>query len=343
MKQYSHYSLAKLNGFAVQTISSQVYFPSNLDELSELVAKLPDSFYVLGEGTNTLFTDDSAPVIVKPNFRGITVTESELGYVITAGCAENWHELVCYCLDRKIAGLENLALIPGSVGAAPVQNIGAYGVEIADVLENVTWFDFVDKEVKQFNKQDCQFAYRESIFKRELLGRGVIIQISLFLPKKWQAKLAYGPLQDLDKNCSAQEVCQQVIAIRQAKLPDPKLLPNCGSFFKNPLVNQEKHQQLSMQYPNMPAYSQESNQVKLAAGWLIEQAGLKGFKVAGVGVHDKQALVLVNYHSTSGQEVLKLAQQIQAKVMAKFDIMLEPEVRLLNKNGLINDIVFPKA
>ena len=335
MKSLHQYSLKSLNSFGYDAITPTIYFPQSIDELKQLAAHLPEHFYVLGEGSNTLFTEQIAPCIIKPEFHGITVDEDKTHYVITAGCNENWHQLVSFCNQNGYWGLENLALIPGSVGAAPIQNIGAYGVEIADVLESVTWFSFEDLQTQTLTKNQCQFGYRDSIFKNQLKDKGIIVEVKLKLTKQWQANKRYAGLNQLPDDVSADEIYHQVIKIRSEKLPDPKVIPNAGSFFKNPLVNSQEFVKLQKHYPDMPHYPQPSGKVKLAAGWLIEQAGYKGIARNGVGVHDKQALVLVNHGSESGQAILELANEIRQQVFAKFHVSLTPEVRMVDRSGYI--------
>jgi len=334
MNAQHQYSLAQHNTFALPAISPAFYAPNSIAELDELTAELKKPFYILGEGSNTLFVEPLAPIIIKPNFTGITVEDHEDEVLLTVQSGENWHQLVMFCLENGYHGLENLALIPGSVGAAPVQNIGAYGVELADVVEQVRWYDFATRQVKLLTNQQCQFSYRNSIFKQTLSGKGLIIAVTLRLTKQWQPKLTYRGLDTLAKDVSAKEVVQQVIAIRQTKLPDPDKIPNAGSFFKNPMVSADEFSKLKSIYSDIPAYPQNDGRIKLAAGWLIEQAGLKGFRVGDVGVHKHQALVLVNYGSNRGQDIIKLAQLVQAKVEDKFQVTLQPEVRLLTELGL---------
>lgn len=336
MKSNRQYSLLADNSFAVEAITPIIYYPDSLQDLAQVSAQLEAPFYVLGEGSNTLFVEDKAPVIIKPEFRGIEIHETSQHYCITAACAENWHQLVLFTLEQGINGLENLALIPGSVGAAPVQNIGAYGVELADFVEQVSWYEFESNEVHTFTKAQCQFGYRNSVFKQRLKGKGLITELTLRINKQWQPKLNYQGLDSLAQPCSAKDVLKQVIALRTAKLPDPKKCPNAGSFFKNPLISHSDFLSLKKNYPNLPHYPQENGQIKLAAGWLIEQAGLKGYQMSQVAVHDKQALVLVNKGTQCGSEIKLLAEYVRAKVFELFLITLEPEVRMITTNGEIN-------
>jgi len=333
MKSNRQIQLKEYNSFNVESISPLVFYPRSYEDLVELPKSLSNPFYILGEGFNTLFVDDIAPMIIKPHFKGISIHESEEAYTLEVAANENWHELVCYCVKNGIYGLENLALIPGCVGAAPIQNIGAYGVELSDYCSKVKWFEFSSKKLHELSKQECHFSYRESIFKNELKQKGLITGVTLVLPKHWQANLSYSGLNELPQDASATEVMMQVIKLRQSKLPDPEQLPNAGSFFKNPTIDRKKWQQLKELYPAMPSYPQTNGKVKVAAGWLIEHVGLKGYQNNGVGIHDKQALVLVNHHNGSGQQIVQLAQYVQQKVSACFDLWLEPEVRFVYTEG----------
>lgn len=336
MKTISHFSVKQTNSFAVESIAPIAYFPSCIEDLVELACLPLSSFYILGEGFNTLFVKNESPIIIKPEFKGIEVEKHPTFTRVKVAASENWHELVCFCINQGINGLENLALIPGSVGAAPVQNIGAYGVEMAQYCEEVQWFDFDTKQSVVYKHDDCKFSYRESIFKNELKNKGMIIRIVLSFPLLWQANLSYVGLNHLPKNVSAKKVMQAVINIRESKLPDPYKLPNAGSFFKNPVIDHAQWKILIKQYPNMPSYPQANGKVKVAAGWLIDQSGLKGYKENGVGVHNKQALVLVNYNASQGESIVKLALFIKNKVQALFTICLEPEVRTVFPEGEMN-------
>lgn len=327
------FPLQNNNSFNVKATCPIIYFPKNLTDLEQLPDLSLTPYYILGDGSNTLFIDHLAPTIIKPNFKGINISETNDSYIVNVGAAENWHDLVCLCLEKGIFGLENLALIPGSVGAAPVQNIGAYAVEFADFCYQVKWFEFSSQTIKSLSNADCHFAYRNSIFKQALYNRGIITEVILSFPKKWQANLSYAGLNELDDNSTPMQIMEKVVRLREAKLPDPSKLPNAGSFFKNPIVNIEKLNLLKKSYPNMPFYPQAEGQAKLAAAWLIEQTGLKGYSQNGVGVHKNQALVLVNYESSNGKDIAVLAKLVQQKVFAMFDILISPEVRMVTNEG----------
>jgi UDP-N-acetylmuramate dehydrogenase len=333
MKSHQQFSLQKNNSFAITAMTPVIYYPKNNQELKLLTTVTKGSFYILGEGSNTLFVADIAPVIIKPEFLGISVSETQGYYEVNAACSENWHDLVCFCINKGINGLENLALIPGSVGAAPVQNIGAYGVEISDFIESVTWFDFDENESQLLTNAQCKFAYRNSIFKQCLKNKGLITNITLRFPKNWQAKLNYQGLNRLPEICSAIDIMNTVIELRNSKLPDPKIIPNAGSFFKNPAVSADQFILLKDRYPELPFYPQDKGNVKLAAGWLIEKSALKGYQMNGAAVHDKQALVLTNIDSAKGEDIKNLAIYVQKTVFDNFGISLQPEVMMLAEDG----------
>ncbi|MBA6290503.1 UDP-N-acetylmuramate dehydrogenase [Colwellia sp. MB3u-4] len=338
MKIRANFPLQALNSLNVPAVTAEILFPSTVKELFEINTDKALRSYILGEGTNTLFCQAKAPTIIKPSLMGIEVTEHDEYFQVSAACGENWHNLVLFCSNRAIYGLENLALIPGSVGAAPVQNIGAYGIEVSDFIERVTWFDFAKKKLIDYSNAACQFGYRNSIFKQALNGKGIITQVHFSLPKAWQPVNSYQGLNTIIAPVTPQAIMAKVIQLRQAKLPEPKLLPNAGSFFKNPLVSEDFFHALQQQYPKMPYYRQQSGEIKLAAGWLIEQAGLKGFRDEGVGVHENQALVIINYDSQQGEHIVALSVYIQETIMAKFNLQLIPEVRFIGADGELSRI-----
>lgn len=335
MKSHQHFPLQKYNSFAVAATTPVIYYPKNEEELQSLTMITQNNFYILGEGSNTLFVEGNTPVIIKPEFLGIKIEESNDFYDVHAACGENWHKLVCFCIEQGINGLENLALIPGSVGAAPVQNIGAYGVEVADFVESVTWFDFEKNKSVLLNKTQCEFDYRASIFKKNLKNKGTITHVTLRFPKNWQPRLSYQGLNCLPKHSNAFDIMNAVIGIRNSKLPDPNIIPNAGSFFKNPIVTTEQFLRLKTTHPKIPHYPQQDGTIKLAAGWLIEVSGLKGYQMNGAAVHDKQALVITNPKAASGESIRNLAAFVQRKVSDRFAISLQPEVRMIAEHGEI--------
>ncbi|MEL7479031.1 MAG: UDP-N-acetylmuramate dehydrogenase [Pseudomonadota bacterium] len=293
-------------------------------------------FYVLGEGSNTVFIEDFTGTVLKIANKGILITEQQDVWHVRAAAGENWHQLVIHLLEQGVFGFENLALIPGTVGAAPVQNIGAYGVEVGQFVKSVKGYDIGKAQFVELAQAECDFAYRESVFKQALKDKFIITEVLFELTKQWQPVLDYGPLQSLDINTvTAQQVFNKVIEIRQSKLPDPKELANAGSFFKNPIVGSEQVQALLKQYPDMPNYPADAKHTKLAAGWLIEQVGLKGFELGGIAVYHKQALVLVNQGAGTASELKAMVQHIQQSVWQKFNVQLEHEVRVIAANGTV--------
>lgn len=327
-------SLKPHNTFAIDTITPELYCPTSIEELKQIAPNVLAQCYILGEGSNTLFVGNLAPKVLIPKFKGIEVEETLDAFRITVAAGENWHQFVSFCVENGYNGLENLALIPGSVGAAPVQNIGAYGVEIGNFIESVSWYELATQKLVVMTKEQCQFGYRDSLFKRDLLGKGVITEVSLVLPKQWTAQISYQGLDTLSVSATAKQVFEQVIAIRSQKLPDPNELPNAGSFFKNPVIKRTALNELLVSYPNIVYYPLDDQYVKVAAGWLIDRLGLKGFSLNGAAVHEKQALVLVNLENASGMSIVRLAKHVQEKVYQSFGIVLEPEVRLVNNKGL---------
>ncbi|MDE3274240.1 UDP-N-acetylmuramate dehydrogenase [Pseudoalteromonas sp. G4] len=323
-------SLLQHHTFALPAFATSLIRIEQIDELKQIDWNTP--FIILGEGSNTVFVDDFQGQIIQIANKGISVNETDVSYIIEVSAGENWHKFVNYCVEQGMYGLENLALIPGTVGAAPVQNIGAYGVEVKDVITKVSGFDIVTGRQQVLTSEECEFAYRDSIFKHTLLGRFIITSVEFELKKEWLPNLSYGPLKSLQAP-TAQQVMDEVIAIRSSKLPDPKIQPNSGSFFKNPIVLKEMAHALLSTYPEMPTYPVSNTHIKLAAGWLIEQANLKGYKIGGVEVSEKQALVLINSDDAVNKDLLAMITHIQKAVLAKFGVALEHEVRLIAKSG----------
>jgi len=301
-----------------------------LDQLPE-IAGLPR--LILGGGSNVIFTNDFPGVIVHMALEGRErVSEDAQFNYVRAAAGEGWHDFVQWTLAQGLGGLENLSLIPGSVGAAPIQNIGAYGVELKDYFHSLSWYEFATGKIQSKTAEDCKFSYRDSVFKHALRDQGVIVNVTFALPKHWQASLAYGDvakaLQAIDSPTPVQ-ISQAICAIRQSKLPDPKLIGNVGSFFKNPIVPAEVRSALLIRFSDLVSYPQADGQFKLAAGWLIERAGWKGRVLGQAAVYEKQALVLVNLGAASGQQVVQLAHAIQADVDHQFGVQLEIEPVLI--------------
>lgn len=290
---------------------------------------------ILGGGSNVLFTGNFDGLILRNRIGGIEVVGQDQDSIfVKVGAGENWHSFVDYCIKQNWAGVENLSLIPGSVGAAPIQNIGAYGVEVCQIIHSLQALDRRDHTLRTFAGDECRFGYRDSIFKRGSRERYVIINVTFRLHRQPCFNISYAPLQqELERmnpdKLSLQVVAQAVINIRSSKLPDPRQIGNAGSFFKNPILPTHQWAELKSAHPNIPSYPAGAAQTKVAAGWLIEQAGWKGWRHGDAGCYPKQALVLVNYGQARGQEILDLATQIIASVRAKFGITLEPEVNII--------------
>ncbi|WP_409421194.1 UDP-N-acetylmuramate dehydrogenase [Pseudaeromonas sp. ZJS20] len=287
---------------------------------------------VIGGGSNLLLSCDFAGLALINRLKGIEVTETAEAWHLQVAAGEDWPALVAWSLQQGMPGLENLALIPGCAGAAPVQNIGAYGVELAQVCEHVDAFDLTEGRLVRLPAEACHFGYRESRFKGEWQHTHIITGIGLRLRKEWQPQCKYGPLAELSQP-SAQDIYARVCQLRQAKLPDPARLGNAGSFFKNPTVPRAQADALKADYPAMPLYPADPGMAKLAAGWLIEQAGLKGYRQGQAAVHREQALVLVNLGGASAQELLSLARHVRQTVQARFGLWLDHEVRIMGEAG----------
>lgn len=285
---------------------------------------------ILGEGSNILFLNDFDGLVIRPNIPGIKTVGEDRNHVwIEAGAGEIWDELVQYAVAYELGGIENLSLIPGTVGAAPVQNIGAYGQEVCNTVQKVAGIDLETMQMKEFNAEECQFGYRNSIFKTELKGRFIITTVVFRLHKFPEYELGYGQLEKRVREkggVNLWNIRETVVEIRRSKLPDVKELGNAGSFFKNPVVEKEFAEKLKMQFEDIPLYPAGENKVKLAAGWLIEKAGWKGKREGDAGVHEKQALVLVNHGNATGQQIFELSENIRRSVFEKFGVGLEREV-----------------
>ena len=292
-------------------------------------------FFVLGGGSNVLFIDDFNGLILHIAIMGKEVVREDANHIwLKVGAGENWHEAVRYCVDRGWGGIENLSLIPGTVGAAPIQNIGAYGVELEEAFELLTAVDLKTGKERVFKKEDCEFAYRDSIFKNKLKGTVAVTDVTLKLSKSPEINSSYGAIKQKlkEENISdptIKDISDIVIAIRNSKLPDPASLANAGSFFKNPIVSDEDFEKLKKDYNSIPGYQVDDHRTKVPAGWLIEQAGWKGKVVGRVGTYRQQALVIVNHGNATGQEILQLSKKIQQSVLQKFNIALVPEVNIV--------------
>ena len=330
-------SLKPYNTFGIDVKASYLGRFSSVGELQEALEQMSNQeLLVLGGGSNVLFVRERFDGCVLLNeIKGFDVVEETNDWVIVrSGAGEIWHEFVLKCIEHGFCGIENLSLIPGSVGASPMQNIGAYGVEIKDVFEKLEAYHIESGEVQTFSKEECEFGYRESVFKRKLKGQYIITSVCFRLAKNSAVNTSYGVIAaELEKegivNPTMKDVSNAVIAIRKSKLPDPKEIGNAGSFFKNPVVDISLLEKILTQYPTAPNYPATEGSVKLAAGWLIEQTGWKGKTLGHYGVHALQALVLVNYQGATGQEIYDLSTSIIADVKEKFGVELEREVNII--------------
>lgn len=329
------FSLKPYNSLALTGCAEYFCTVSNLDELEEALAfARANKLRVtpLGGGSNIVLAGDIAGLVIQVNLKGINGEAQSKGMRVSLGAGENWHQTVLKTLEQGWYGIENLSLIPGLVGAAPIQNIGAYGVELCDVFDSLQAVEITTGEIVHLSSDDCQFGYRDSVFKRELRDQYLITQVNLNLLTTPKINLTYPALKEVlertEDTITPARVSEAVCQIRQSKLPDPEQIPNAGSFFKNPVICKEQVDVLRQRFPTMPVYPQPDGQSKIAAGWLIEQCGLKGCRNNNVGVHEKQALVLINFGGATGQELLALAKEIQKTVEQTFAISLEIEPRV---------------
>lgn len=331
-------SLKSFNTFGIDVKAQYFVETADIESLQQLLTNdqwqnMPK--LILGGGSNVLLTQDFQGLVIKNNICGIkTIADTKEHVFLTIGAGENWHSFVMHCVDNQYAGVENLSYIPGTVGAAPMQNIGAYGVEIKEVFYELTAVNIKDGEQRIFTHNDCDFAYRNSVFKNSYKNKFIITDITLKLNKKPTFNTSYGALKEALKEMnvsklSIKAISDTVIYIRKNKLPDPKNIGNAGSFFKNPEIQKKEFEQLQQKFPDMPFFHAQTEKIKIPAAWLIEQCGYKGKRYGDVGVHDKQALVLVNYGNGSGEAIKNLAMEIQKSVLDKFAIELVPEVNII--------------
>lgn len=342
MQLQKNISLKHLNTFGIDVLSKYFLSITSPDALKEWIeiknqstalSSLP--MCILGGGSNVLFTKDFDGIVLKNSIKGIEIIKEDENHVyIKVNAGENWHDFVLYSLTNNWAGIENLALIPGSVGAAPMQNIGAYGVEVKDVVYALDAFHILEKKTQTFTNNDCAFGYRESVFKGKYKNQFFITHVIFRLNKKPVFNTTYGAIeQELEKmgiqQLSIQAIADAVINIRKSKLPDPAEIGNAGSFFKNPTVTNSVFSELKNKHPDIVGYALPDHTTKLAAGWLIEQCGWKGYRKNDAGCHKKQALVLVNYGNARGSEILELSEKIMESVRNKFGVALEREVNII--------------
>lgn len=336
MQVFPNKSLREYNTFGIDVKARHFVAVETIDELREVLRKnYASEVFLLGGGSNMLLTRDIEKTVVHLNLKGKKVVkETEDEVLVQAMAGENWHQFVLWCIEQEFGGIENLSLIPGNVGTTPIQNIGAYGVEIKDVFESCTALHIQTLELRNFNLSECAFGYRESVFKNELKGQYIITSVTFRLTKKQHnLNTSYGTIESYLQETGISEpgirdVSRAVIFIRESKLPNPRELGNSGSFFKNPVVEKSKYESLKEKFPDIPAYPISETEVKVPAGWLIDKAGFKGYREGDAGVHKNQALVLVNYGNATGTEILELSNKIRKRVEKMFGIDLQPEVNI---------------
>lgn len=337
MKILNNISLKPYNTFGIDVSAKHFVSVANMDDLTKVLnLKAYQNRLILGGGSNMLLTKNQNTLVIHINLKGISVvSEDEDFAIVKANAGENWHEFVLWCLKHNFGGIENMSLIPGNVGTAPIQNIGAYGVELKDNFVSCEALALETNKIESFNKTDCNFGYRNSIFKQEAKGKYIITSVTFKLTKrKHKLNINYGTIaSELEetgvKNPNIQNISQAVISIRESKLPNPKEIGNSGSFFKNPVISKSQFNTLIKNFKDIPNYPISDDEVKIPAGWLIEKAGFKGKCFGSYGVHKKQALVLVNYGNAKGEDILKLSELIQKTIKRLFNISIEAEVNIL--------------
>lgn len=335
MKIQQNISLKEYNTFGIAANAKRFISVSSVYELQQLL-KTEKEVFLLSGGSNMLLTKDIDMLVVHLNITGVSIdTEDDKHVYLTVNAGEDWHEFVLWCIANDYGGIENLSLIPGNVGTCPIQNIGAYGVEVKDTITKVEGLEVATGKLVSFSNEDCKFGYRNSIFKNTHKGKIVLTSVGFKLTKKdHQLNTSYGAIEtELASRKvikpTLKDVSDAVIAIRKSKLPDPKEIGNSGSFFKNPVISKKQFLEIQKVHANMPNYIVSENEIKIPAGWLVEQSGFKGKRFGDAGVHEKQALVLVNFGNASGQDILELAKKIQITVFSKFQISLEIEVNIV--------------
>ena len=336
MKTQQNISLKNYNTFGIDVTAKRFIAVDSVYQLQQLL-KTEKNIFLISGGSNMLLTKDIEKLVVLIDIKGISIDrENHNDIYLTVNAGENWHEFVLWCVENNYGGIENLSLIPGNVGTCPIQNIGAYGVEVKDTITKVEAINIDTQKLVSFSKSDCNFGYRNSIFKNEQKGKLVLTSVSFKLTKKsHNLNTSYGAIETelLSKKIikpTLKNISDAVIAIRKSKLPDPKKIGNGGSFFKNPVITKTQFLELQKDHPTIPSYTISETETKVPAGWLIEQAGFKGKRFGEFGVHEKQALVLVNYGKASGKEIYQLAEKIQKTILEKFGISLEIEVNIIS-------------
>ena len=337
MNIVSNFSLKKYNTFGIEACANEFVAVHSIEDLKNiLIENKTKKKFILGGGSNMLLTKDIEALVIHVDLKGKKIIDQNDDFVfIECQAGENWHEFVLWTINQDFGGLENMSLIPGNVGTTPVQNIGAYGTEIKDTFVSCNAINIENQELKTFSNNECNFGYRESVFKNELKNQYIITSVIFKLTKKnHKINISYGDIkQELDKNNieipTLIDVSNAVITIRKSKLPDPKILGNSGSFFKNPVLLKSEFETIHKKFPEMKCYEISETEVKVPAGWLIEQAGFKGKRFGDAGIHENQALVLVNYGKATGQEILNVSAAIQKTVFEMFGIKIEAEVNVI--------------
>ena len=337
MQIEEHKSLKDYNTFNIQATARYFSSIGSIEDLKlALQSNIHPDIFILGGGSNMLLTKNIEALVLHINLKGIKIiSEDRNSVVLNVMAGENWHEFVQYCINNDYGGVENLSLIPGNVGTAPIQNIGAYGVELKDVFLDCNTLSINDQSEKKFTKEECKFAYRNSIFKHQKKGKYIITNVTFKLTKNnHRTIIEYGSIkQELENSNihhpSIKDISEVIIKIRESKLPNPNEIGNSGSFFKNPTINNIEFEEFYKNFPTAPFYKLSEFEYKIPAGWLIEKSGFKGQRDGDAGVHKNQALVLVNHGNASGKEILELAEKIQTKVKQDFGILIEPEVNIV--------------
>lgn len=328
-------SLKNYNTFGIDVLAKRFVSVTSLKELETVISKEKNIFLISG-GSNMLLTRDIEKLVVHINLKGIEIEKEDKNYIyLTVNAGEDWHKFVTWCVNKNYGGLENLSLIPGNVGTCPIQNIGAYGVEVKDLITSVEAIEIETGDKIIFSNQECNFGYRNSIFKNEKKNKYILTSVGFKLTKNnHKLNTSYGAIEaELESNNiltpSIKDISEAVINIRKSKLPDPKKIGNSGSFFKNPIISKEHFLKLKEKYRDIPSYEISNKEIKVPAGWLIEKLGFKGKTFGNYGIHKKQALVLVNYNNASGKDIYDLAKTIQKSIKTEFDINLEIEVNII--------------
>lgn len=336
MQVQQNYSLKEYNTFGIDALAKYFSAFQTAEQLKEIIEnKKAESKMILGGGSNILFTKNYDGLVLKNEIDGINIVDEDDQFVfISAGAGVKWHSFVMYCVNQNLGGVENLSLIPGNVGASPMQNIGAYGAEIKDVFYELKALHLNEKSIHKFSSAECEFGYRESVFKKKYKDEFAILNVTFRLRKNPVFNISYGAIEtELKKmhveTLSVKAISDAVIQIRSSKLPDPSVIGNAGSFFKNPVITKEQMEKIQQHHLNLPFYKADEENFKIPAGWLIEQCGWKGFRKGDAGCYEKQALVLVNYGNATGKEIYSLSEEIKLSVNEKFQIELEREVNIL--------------